>query len=497
MNLVGFGLTLHDSSIAAYKEGKFLYRKAERQFNEKHAHGDMQWAKSVLKEWDIENCESMWADWLKGSNSQKIKDGNKLDHHYCHALSAGDKHDVNYVQDSYSLGPADTPSQQQMYSGFLKVANRQVLRFDQMSVATLLQVLLRSNYFNHMGELRQFVMQNTMDRDIRVFFEEVLNQKGHKDFSTFAQLIDFPGKVMSLQSYGKPNYSKVEDWHKLERFRNRIVLSEVAHTDVANIDYDYISTLHKFCEQLMLDFAPDIPFHYSGGVAQNVVWNRAMLDAGKSPTIYPWAYDGGCSIGALNYLLDKHNIKRHSDWVQDDEAPADEPDGQTISIAAELIAQNKVVGWYQGNGEVGPRALGNRSILFNPTNKEAKEKVNRIKQREWWRPFGASVLEDKADRFFDLPVSRHMLFNSNVLYSGIPGVTHVDGTCRHQTVPDNDTPLYWLLSYVEHEIGVPVLLNTSLNQKGKPLCSTIEQAIQLFKNTDMDALCVGNTLYQK
>ena len=285
MNLVGFGLTLHDSSIAAYKEGKFLYRKAERQFNEKHAHGDMQWAKSVLKEWDIENCESMWADWLKGSNSQKIKDGNKLDHHYCHALSAGDKHDVNYVQDSYSLGPADTPSQQQMYSGFLKVANRQVLRFDQMSVATLLQVLLRSDYFNHMGKLRQFVMQNTMDRDIRVFFEEVLNQKGHKDFSTFAQLIDFPGKVMSLQSYGKPNYSKVEDWHKLERFRNRIVLSEVAHTDVANIDYDYISTLHKFCEQLMLDFAPDIPFHYSGGVAQNVVWNRAMLDAGKSPTI--------------------------------------------------------------------------------------------------------------------------------------------------------------------------------------------------------------------
>ena len=170
---------------------------------------------------------------------------------------------------------------------------------------------------------------------------------------------------------------------------------------------------------------------------------------------------------------------------------------RTISIAAELIAQNKVVGWYQGNGEVGPRALGNRSILFNPTNKEAKEKVNKIKQREWWRPFGASVLEDKADRFFDLPVSRHMLFNSNVLYSGIPGVTHVDGTCRHQTVPDNDTPLYWLLSYVEHEIGVPVLLNTSLDQKGKPLCSTIEQAIQLFKNTDMDALCVGNTLYQK
>ena len=68
MDLVGFGLTLHDSSVAAYKDGKFLYRKAERQFNSKHAHGDVEWAKSVLKEWDIDNCESMWTAWLKGSN---------------------------------------------------------------------------------------------------------------------------------------------------------------------------------------------------------------------------------------------------------------------------------------------------------------------------------------------------------------------------------------------------------------------------------------------
>jgi predicted NodU family carbamoyl transferase len=497
MNLVGFGLTLHDSSIAAYKDGRFLYRKAERQFNSKHAHGDVEWAKSVLKDWDIDNCESMWADWLKGSNPQKIKDGNKLDHHYCHALSAADKQDVNYVQDSYSLAPADTPSQQQMYSGFLKVANRQVLRLDQMGLPTLLQVLLRSNYFDHMTDLRQFVMENTLDRDIRVFFEEVLDQHGHKDFSLFAQLIDFPGKVMSLQSYGKPNLNKVENWHKLDRFRNRVVFSEAAHTDVDNLNHDYISTLHKFCEQLVLDFAPDIPFHYSGGVAQNVVWNRAMLDAGKLPTVYPWAYDGGCSIGALNYLLDKHNIERYAGWEQDDEAPQEEPSLYTIIEVAQLLAEGKVVGWYQGNGEVGPRALGNRSILYDPSRKDAEFKVNNIKQREWWRPFGASVLESKASQFFDLPESRHMLFNSNVLYSGIPGVTHVDGTCRHQTVPDNDTPFQWLLTYFELETGIPVLLNTSLNVKGKPLCSTIEQAVQLFKNTELDALCVGDTLYKK
>ena len=90
-----------------------------------------------------------------------------------------------------------------------------------------------------------------------------------------------------------------------------------------------------------------------------------------------------------------------------------------------------------------------------------------------------------------------MLFNSKVLYSGIPGVTHVDGTCRHQTVPDNDTPFQCLLDVVYEYTGVPIVLNTSLNARGKPLCSTIEQAIELFKNTEMDALCVGDRIYTK
>ena len=100
MNLVGFGLTAHDSSIAAYKDGKFLYRKAERQFNQKHAHAGMDWALSVLKEWDIQEYESAESTWLSGKNPQKIKDGNKLDHHYSHLLSSSKKQECNLVLDS-------------------------------------------------------------------------------------------------------------------------------------------------------------------------------------------------------------------------------------------------------------------------------------------------------------------------------------------------------------------------------------------------------------
>lgn len=497
MNLVGFGLTLHDSSVAAYKDGKFLYRKAERQFNEKHAHGNMQWALSVLKEWNISKYESAESTWLSGKNPHKIKEDNKLDHHYTHILSSSKINSVNICLDFGALGPANNDKENDFYSGMLKVSNRQIERYQEYPVPGVLNSLMLSKFFDQETKARQFLINNFVNVGFEEFSKKVMDTgKPSKDWESFVGCIDFPNKVMALQSHGVADKTKIKEWKQLER-QNLAVILESYHTLPEDINPDYIATVHKFCEETVLEKTTHSDFNYTGGVAQNVVFNRAMLDKGLTPHIDPWAYDGGCSIGALNFLLDKHNVERNYKWVQDDEAPTDEPDGVTISSVADLIAQNKVVGWYQGNGEVGPRALGNRSILFNPTNKEAKEKVNKIKQREWWRPFGASVLEDKADRFFDLPVSRHMLFNSNVLYSGIPGVTHVDGTCRHQTVPDNDTPLYWLLCYVEHEIGVPVLLNTSLNIKGKPLCSTIEQAIQLFKNTEMDALCVGNTLYQK
>ena len=497
MNLVGFGLTLHDSSIAAYKDGKFLYRKAERQFNRKHAHGNIEWAKSVLSDWGIDNCESAWSTWLTGKNPQKIKEGNKLDHHYTHILSSSVIKPANVCLDFGAFGPADNENKKDFYSGMSKVSNRQVERYNEYPVPGILNSLMLGKFFDQETKARQFLIDVFVNQGFDDFANKVLETgKEPKDWENFVGCIDFPNKVMALQSHGKVDKTKVDEWMQIEK-RNLAVILESYHTFPENINPDYIATVHKFCEESVLQKTTYPTFNYTGGVAQNVVFNRAMLDIGVVPNIDPWAYDGGCSIGALNYLLDKHNIERYAGWVQDDESPVDEPGVYTLVQISQLLAEGKVVGWYQGNGEVGPRALGNRSILYDPSRKDAKDKVNKIKQREWWRPFGASVLESKASQFFDLPESRHMLFNSNVLYSGIPGVTHVDGTCRHQTVPDNDTPLQWLLTYFELETGLPVLLNTSLNVKGKPLCSTIEQAMELFKTTEMDALCVGDTLYQK
>ena len=488
MNLVGFGLSGHDSSIAAYKNGKFLYRKAERQFKSKHAYANKAWAKTVLDEWGIEKYESMESTFLTGNNPEKIKEDNKLDHHYTHLLSSSVYRDTHLVLDSLSTGPAMNGMEMSPYTGMFKINDSIQRLLEFVNVPQLLNTCIRSEQVKESVETFGF-------GDILTFFEDLLTNHSHPNFHKLVESIDFPGKVMGLQAYGKPNHDEIKKWMPIGYGRNSIVQKLMTQ---GIYDNNHVATIHKFCEIITLEKAKLIPncFTYSGGIAQNVVINRAMLDAGLDVHIDPWAYDGGCSIGALHYLLDKHDIERPFNWEQDDEAPSGEPDGPLYKQVAELLAQNKVVGWYQGNGEVGPRALGNRSILFNPTHKDNKDKINKIKNREWWRPFGASVKEDQADKFFDLPVSRHMLFNSNVKYSGIPAVTHVDGTCRHQTVPETNHQYYWMLDAFEQETGLPVLGNTSLNKQGKPICSTVEEALDIFKTSELDAICIGDTLYE-
>ena len=347
--------------------------------------------------------------------------------------------------------------------------------------------------------------------------------------------LDIPGKLMGLSAYHKLNHADLEaldiwfrEWTINEKNYERYKFKQESFSveQLGNLRHFLSPLLNKYADKIKLapdpikkgitingrvhefggmmmdwyaSFMESDTFSYSGGVAQNVVWNRRLLDRGFKVWIEPWVYDGGQSIGALHYLLDKHGIERpHTDdYKQHDEAPEDYPSDDTLEKIADLIAKGKTVGWYQGNGEVGPRALGYRSILANPTLKDGKDIINRVKKREWFRPFGASVKEDKASQFFDISNSRYMLFNSQVLYSGIPAVTHVDGSCRHQTVPEKHELYYRLLDKVEDRIGVPIVLNTSLNRQGEPIAGSIRQAKQLYQESELDALCVGSVLSTK
>jgi carbamoyltransferase len=151
---------------------------------------------------------------------------------------------------------------------------------------------------------------------------------------------------------------------------------------------------------------------------------------------------------------------------------------------------------YDGFPESGRRALGNRSILFNPLNPNAKELVNVIKNREWYRPFAATVLEEDASMYFEMgeiQKSPFMTVSFPVKTDIIPGVTHVDNTCRIQTVSHENGYLYELLLEFKKITGHGIILNTSFNLSGKPLVDDVEDALKTFKESCLDYLWFAET----
>lgn len=171
---------------------------------------------------------------------------------------------------------------------------------------------------------------------------------------------------------------------------------------------------------------------------------------------------------------------------------------ELLKTTAIHISEQKIMGWFQGRMEWGPRALGNRSILADPRNADMKHILNeKIKHRESFRPFAPSILEEYVSEYFDLDIfSPYMLLVAPVKKpQKIPAVTHVDGTARVQTVSKETNPLYYELISEFHKItDVPVLLNTSMNIRGEPIVNTLEQAYGMLENTEMDYLVIENYL---
>lgn len=158
--------------------------------------------------------------------------------------------------------------------------------------------------------------------------------------------------------------------------------------------------------------------------------------------------------------------------------------------AAQDLAESKIVAWYEGGSEAGPRALGHRSLLADPRDKDMWDRVNQVKGREAWRPLAPVVLEEHAADWFSgvaLP-SPYMLFNADVRSVGISAVTHVDGTARIQTVNDSSGDYFKLVSGFHQRTGVPVLLNTSLNSPGEPIVESPAEAVGFLLRSRVDVL---------
>jgi carbamoyltransferase len=177
-------------------------------------------------------------------------------------------------------------------------------------------------------------------------------------------------------------------------------------------------------------------------------------------------------------------------------------ESELVELASRLIASGLVTGWYQGRSEWGPRALGNRSILANPAIATMKDTINaKIKRRESFRPFAPSVLREMVPTYFeqtlDSPFMQHVVKIKPEWRDRLPAVTHVDGTGRLQTVDSQSNPLYHaLISAFHKKTGIGMVLNTSFNEN-EPVVDTPQQALDCFRRTDMDALCLGRYVLTK
>ncbi len=259
----------------------------------------------------------------------------------------------------------------------------------------------------------------------------------------------------------------------------------------------------------------------AGGVALNCLANQKIMNLEFIDEIFvqPASSDAGISLGAAMYAAAKNNfpiVPMHSALFgmefsnEEIEKTLREIGVEYSKIdnpaqkAAELVSNNKVIGWFQGRMEFGPRALGARSILANPAMPDVKNIINsKIKYREDYRPFCPSVIEEESEKYFigKSKVSPFMNITFDVkedMKKVIPGVVHADGTARIQTVSAKNQPLYHaFLIELKKLTGHPVVVNTSFNTNNEPIVATPSDAVATFYRSGLDALVIGDFLLKK
>lgn len=234
----------------------------------------------------------------------------------------------------------------------------------------------------------------------------------------------------------------------------------------------------------------------SGGFFLNCVSNYNILkNLDVNLYVDPLAYDGGHAIGSAMLVSERRSQLNTLYLGPTYDLSHIEGEDVTYDDIAKLISDNNIVAMYQGRSEAGPRALGNRSILYNPCDPNGKDHVNTIKRREAFRPFAGTVLQQCADEWFDMQgliESPFMMYAVDALphtYDKIPAILHVDKTCRVQTVTKQQNEHYYnLITAFQQITGVPILFNTSFNLAGEPLVETPEDAFRTLENSDIQYL---------
>ena len=364
-------------------------------------------------------------------------------------------------------------------------------------------------------------------------------------------------KVMGLSAYGKPIY-KNQILKLIHQFPDGSFELDLSYFDFRNSfrmwgnkfektfgkprqPMDSLTTRHKNLASSLQAVTEEIYLKIlnklhektgsrnlclSGGVALNSLANGKIYNNTKFKKIYILgpAGDSGASLGAALYLYTNILGKKRPAQLKNLYLGTSYSDRYIKSVldsknirykqapnirnlikkTATLLANGKIVGWFQGKMEFGPRALGSRSILANPKKRVMKNLVNKIKHREQFRPFAGSVLQEKADRLFEVPEKNHYSPFMNFCFitkrnarTKIASIVHKDKTCRIQTVNRDNGIYYHLINKFYRLTKIPCVLNTSYNLSFEPIIEKPEHAIDDFLNTNIDALVIGKFVLEK
>lgn len=414
-----------------------------------------------------------------------------------------------------------------------------------------------TNYGIGKGNQLELLGQVNMPHSLGILYEQVTEYLGFLHSSD-------EYKVMALASFGKPHY--IDDFREIiqlqedgqytiqpPQLKERFGLPRLKGEPLEQRHYNIAHSLQVVLEETVLAIANWLHkttkannLCMAGGVALNCVMNARLRDKSLFQNIWvqPAAGDAGTALGAALWIDASVGTGLPASFLQspDENEPvvtnvksqnnskqryrmehaflgpaySDEeieeflrwsklPYRSLTNIAeetADILTQNKVIGWFQGRMEFGPRALGGRSILASPIHASMQAMLNEIKDREDFRPVAPVVLEEEAANWFsNASVSPFMLFVYDVLPSKadkIPAVRHVDGTARIQTINRKQNPLYYdLLKAFQSRTGVPVLVNTSFNTCGKPIVCSPRDAIECFFSSPLNALVIGSFLLEK
>lgn len=350
------------------------------------------------------------------------------------------------------------------------------------------------------------------------------------------------GKTMGLASYGTPRFDfsqilNVLTWRDWTIDRRKITglypetVRESESAPITQVHKDLAASVQKALEEAVVNLGRDAyrqtgirHFALAGGCALNCNANSRLLEQDFCDGVFiqPASNDSGIPLGAALEVM--HEVGDgdfidfpHAYWGPEYSNDAIEKVLKNAKVTyrksddiaretARLVAEGKIVGWFQGRMELGPRALGNRSILGNPAKKDMADKINvAVKHREVWRPFAPAVPVERATEYFEgvdkaheSPFMLHTFYVREKYRALLPSITHVDGSSRIQTVSkEQNSRFYAFLSELGHLTGHPVVLNTSFNDKGEPIVCSPQDALRCYYATGFDALAIGDFILEK